>query len=569
MDYSLKDFRFLIVDDFGNYRTSLVAMIGEGGVPGHQIDTASNGKDALNLLENNRYDVVLCDFHLGEGKDGQQVLEESRTRQILGYSTIFIMITAETARTMVLSVVENRPDDYLTKPFTRTVLAERLHRLVEEKEGLVPVDRALELKSTQRALHYLDLQIAKRTSTPMELLRIKAEILERSRHYDQSLAIYDQVLAEREMLWALLGRGRVLYSLQEYAGAVHCFEQVLEANDAYNVARDWMAKALVEMGEGAQAQKILEDAVEQSPKVLRRQKLLATVAEANHDLEVAGNAYEKTVRLGKHSLFRDVSDYTGYSAVLMERGEPKKALKNLGQARKNFAGDPTAQIETALQENQTYTQMGNTREADKALERASEKFEKRTGSIETHTALKLANQISDNSQGLDERAEGLKGLSYKVAQDKGEKRRAGNKAMVKQILSQVIQQNHDDESLHEKVYELAEQVGIEGQEKDELNAARKEVVGLNNEGVSYYRKGELDKAVEILYQAAERLSGNRVINLNAAQAILGLIVKQGVDEQRIRMLDDCLSRIPPEKQDEKYRKLHGLFEQFVHKLSPV
>ncbi|HIJ33748.1 MAG TPA: response regulator, partial [Gammaproteobacteria bacterium] len=88
MDYSLKDFHFLVVDDFGNYRTSLVAMISEGGVPGHQIDTASNGKDALTLLESKRYDVVLCDFHLGEGKDGQQVLEESRTRQILGYSTI-------------------------------------------------------------------------------------------------------------------------------------------------------------------------------------------------------------------------------------------------------------------------------------------------------------------------------------------------------------------------------------------------------------------------------------------------------------------------------------------------
>ena len=566
MDYSLKDFHFLVVDDFGNYRTSLVAMISEGGVPGHQIDTASNGKDALTLLESKRYDVVLCDFHLGEGKDGQQVLEESRTRQILGYSTIFIMITAETARTMVLSVVENRPDDYLTKPFSRTVLADRLFRLAAEKEGLVQVDRALEMKSTKRALSCLNQLIAKRTETPMELLRIKAEILEKTRNFDHALGIYDDVLKDRELLWALLGRGRVLFQQGQYEESVSYFKQVLEANDAYNVARDWMAKALVKMGEGAQAQKILEDAVGHSPKVLRRQKLLATVAESNNDLEVATSAYEKTVRLGTYSLFREVSDYTGYSAVLLECGEPNKALKNLGKARQNFAGDPGAQIETALQENQTYGHMGNTREADKSLQRASESFKKRTGSIDTQTALKLATQITENSQGLDFRSEGLEGLSAKVAKQKSEKRRESNKNMVKEILSQVIQTNHDDTQVHEEIFDLAEQIGIEGEERDEINSARKEVLKLNSEGVGYYKNGNLGEAVEILYKAADRLPGNRVVNLNAAQAIMGLIVKQGVTEERIGMVDDCLSRIPPENQDRRYEKLQDLFEQFVHKL---
>jgi hypothetical protein len=57
-----------------------------------------------------------------------------------------------------------------------------------------------------------------------------------------------------------------------------------------------------------------------------------------------------------------------------------------------------------------------------------------------------------------------------------------------------------------------------------------------------------------------------VVNLNAAQAIMGLIVKQGVTEERIGMVDDCLSRIPPENQDRRYEKLQDLFEQFVHKL---
>ena len=130
MDFPLKPYRFLIIDDFGSYRTSLVTMLTEAEVSTTQIDTAANGDDALNLLRENKYDIILCDFYMGEGKDGQQVLEESRSLGILGYATVFIMITAETARAMVLSVVENRPDDYLTKPFNILELSARVKAIL-------------------------------------------------------------------------------------------------------------------------------------------------------------------------------------------------------------------------------------------------------------------------------------------------------------------------------------------------------------------------------------------------------------------------------------------------------
>ena len=69
---------FLVVDDFGDMRGMLRSMLSTVGVK--EIDTANNGPEAIDALERRRYDIVLCDYNLGPGKNGQQVLEEARHR---------------------------------------------------------------------------------------------------------------------------------------------------------------------------------------------------------------------------------------------------------------------------------------------------------------------------------------------------------------------------------------------------------------------------------------------------------------------------------------------------------
>lgn len=566
MDFSLKPYRFLIVDDFGSYRTSLLTMLTEAGVPSEQIDSAASGEEALSLLRENSYDIILCDFYMGDGKDGQQVLEESRSLGILGYATVFIMITAETARAMVLSVVENRPDDYLTKPFTQAVLSSRLKRLLADKEGLESVDQALEQKSHKRAIHYLDTMIEARGGGAFELLRIKSEILEKNRYFEESLKIYEQTLEQQSLLWAQLGRGRVLFQLKQFEEALGCFEAVLEENDAHNVARDWMARTLMELGQGGRAQEILQEAVEQSPRVLKRQKLLATVAQKNGDMGAAQKAFENTVRLGEHSLFRDVSDFTGLSDVLMGQKASQKALNVLKKAKKSFASDASALVETSLQENAAYTQLGKPNEAAKALQKATENFEKRNRAVDADVALKLASKLTEETRKVEGEAEEAEGMLAEALKQKSHKKREQNKDLVKDILSEVTQQNHNNVEVQQQIETLAAESDMSDEERKQLNSARQEVLNLNSDGVSLYKQGKMVEAAEILFTAAERLEGNRVINLNAAQALLGVIIKKGVTQELINQTDACLSRIPPEDHDDKYKKMHDLFERFVQKL---
>ena len=64
---------YLVVDDFQGMRTMLRDMLREMGA--QSVDIAASGGEAIGLLNNHRYDVILCDYNLGSGRTGQQLLE--------------------------------------------------------------------------------------------------------------------------------------------------------------------------------------------------------------------------------------------------------------------------------------------------------------------------------------------------------------------------------------------------------------------------------------------------------------------------------------------------------------
>jgi CheY-like chemotaxis protein len=145
---------FLVVDDFADMRSVLRGILRSLSVS--NFDLAATGNEALAILQKRRPDIVLCDYNLGEGKDGQQVLEEARERQLIGVVTIYVMLTAENTREMVMAAVEYVPDSYLTKPFTAELLRTRIEKLIQQKARLSGVNQALVAKNYTGAIHELN-----------------------------------------------------------------------------------------------------------------------------------------------------------------------------------------------------------------------------------------------------------------------------------------------------------------------------------------------------------------------------------------------------------------------------
>uniref|UniRef100_UPI0015F0A005 response regulator n=1 Tax=Pseudonocardia pini TaxID=2758030 RepID=UPI0015F0A005 len=121
--------RVLVVDDSGMNRRLLAAALTELG---HEVDTAENGRRALErLAEDGGFDVVLLDL-LMPVLDGYSTLAEIKADPALEHLPV-IMVSAVQDLESVVRCIELGATDYLPKPFSAAMLRARLRSSLAAK----------------------------------------------------------------------------------------------------------------------------------------------------------------------------------------------------------------------------------------------------------------------------------------------------------------------------------------------------------------------------------------------------------------------------------------------------
>lgn len=115
----------LVVEDDDSLR-ELLAMMLEG--EGLSVDTASNGKEALDLLDKDQPRVILLDMRMPV-MDGWQFCTEMNRRG--GKRPVVVVVTA--AADPATRAAEVGADAWLSKPFDRGKLLAMIRRMVEER----------------------------------------------------------------------------------------------------------------------------------------------------------------------------------------------------------------------------------------------------------------------------------------------------------------------------------------------------------------------------------------------------------------------------------------------------
>jgi len=97
---------------------------------GHDVVTVENGEEALTLVGNNHYDVVVLDWML-PGLSGLEVCKRIRTNRSEPYATMPIfMVTARAHTSDIVLGLEMGADDYITKPFEIPLFLARVRALL-------------------------------------------------------------------------------------------------------------------------------------------------------------------------------------------------------------------------------------------------------------------------------------------------------------------------------------------------------------------------------------------------------------------------------------------------------
>ena len=120
----------LIVDDDAINRDVLTRRLTQQG---HIVQSASNGHDALRLMQETAFDLILLDVMM-PGMDGYEVLRHIRADDPLHHVPV-IMISVVCEMQSVVRCIEAGAEDYLAKPFNPTLLKARIGATLEKKRG--------------------------------------------------------------------------------------------------------------------------------------------------------------------------------------------------------------------------------------------------------------------------------------------------------------------------------------------------------------------------------------------------------------------------------------------------
>jgi DNA-binding NarL/FixJ family response regulator/Flp pilus assembly protein TadD len=524
----------LIIEPHAGMRASIHNMLNLCGLT--KIDHAGSSGNAIKHLGLKTFDLILCEYDLDGGQDGQQLLEDLRHHKLISLSTMFFMVTAEGNYGKVVSAAELAPTDYILKPFTADRLLERIAKALEKRNVFMPVYQFMEVGNQRDAIAACIEGVKNHPRFSIDFLRLRAELHMFLGEPAEAEPIYTQLFEAKAIAWARLGLAKTLFMRERYQEAQSILEQLVDSNKKFVDAYDWLAKTHAAVGALEKTQTILSEAVAVSPHAVRRLRKLGEVALETGDTETAEKVLKQVVSKAKYSEFRDPEDHVKLVQTLVKKGDPVQAAAVIRDLDKSMGGQKNTSVCSAISSAMVHEYTGNEARLAESLTAALAAVKDSTG-VSADVKMELARNCLQNNM-----EEGAADVMRDVMRNA-----PNNAAMAKAM------------SVFEKAGrgELALAIAQE---------SRQAVVDLVAMGATKAKEGDYRGAVSLMVEAVNKLPDNPQVVFNAAVAVLKCLENMGWEErlgQYALSLIDTVRRLDPV--NPKLPALAGLHQQILKK----
>lgn len=135
----MKKIRLLIIDD-AKFIRDLVQKTLKSEYPSMEITEAVDGRKAQNILQNNSFDLILCDWEMPE-MNGIELLQWVRKQENMQEQP-FVLVTSLDQKENVVEALQAGVNDYVTKPFTPEQLINKVMKQLV-KSGCLTREEAM------------------------------------------------------------------------------------------------------------------------------------------------------------------------------------------------------------------------------------------------------------------------------------------------------------------------------------------------------------------------------------------------------------------------------------------
>lgn len=538
----------LIIEDQRPFLLLLRGLLNAMGAS--KVVTKATAEQSISECKKNKFDVILCDLHLGVNKkNGFELIEELRARKLIKPTCIFIIISADSARPVVLGSLERSPDDYLIKPFSHVQLKTRIVRAWQKRKFLTPVFRAVaddDLPKAKKACEkLLDAPSHYRGSCEKLLVEIYWQLNEPK----PALGLLSKYGDGRPIMWAQIALAKTHLLMKQPQQAIKIIDGVLAKHRFSADAHDILAQAHDMLQEGTLALNAIKTSIKLSPFSLERHFIACTIAQNNNDYVLASESSKAIWDLSKRSVHHNTMHWCGYIRSLLDVAEhtDEKSVKNRYQ-------------QEALLELQRAR-------FDEYLQRLSSNF-----SIDIYNDIVQARLNAIDGKMLDAKKSIVRSQvaieekfgeippiflpdSLKVMYDIGEFEDA-------QELNQIV----------EKIPNTLDPNGLYLIKKEGMSAKEKltQYQQFNKQGIELYQEGQFEKARDAFGLAQQFAPVNTGVALNLLQCLLRILDKGKKPEPKLvtecRRIHKLIDDMPLKRQhQEKYDALHNELMTYIGK----
>lgn len=118
----------LVIDDDVSILEMLDDLLGEAGFA---TTTVTRGQDAIDVMAQQHFDVLLVDLGLPD-MSGMNICDVARS--YYGQAATILMITADARKERVVTALELGADDFVPKPFYIDELLARIHANLRKRD---------------------------------------------------------------------------------------------------------------------------------------------------------------------------------------------------------------------------------------------------------------------------------------------------------------------------------------------------------------------------------------------------------------------------------------------------
>ena len=244
---SLAKVRVAIVEDNGMARTNIRNHLLDMGFS--QISCFSNGRELKANMKNKQLDLLLMDFHLGQNKNGVEVVQDLQKQKKITHTTCVIFITCDRLPLIIGQIADVHPEALIIKPYTIDNLVKIIANCLNLHEYLMPVYEMMDDDNHPQALVLLDYLLEKNTLPKKKsvLVKLRARLFTKLGRYSEAVDIYRSILQHSDkVIWAKWGLIQNLFLDSHIEESETLLLELTRSELTSDKACEWLARISVD-----------------------------------------------------------------------------------------------------------------------------------------------------------------------------------------------------------------------------------------------------------------------------------------------------------------------------------